>query len=115
MITVKDFKKGDTVYSLLRNTGRNTEPIITEVEVMSVGRSYVTTGGVRPRRYQNWEEEYLYEKTDIGEASLLFITKEGAENYIEKCNLALWLGSVSVRQAESYSLEQLRHVKEILS
>ena len=116
MITVKDFKKGDAVYSLLRNTGINAESVISQVEVKSVGRTYVTTKeGVWEKRYQSWGDEYLYEKTDVGEARLLFITKEDAENYVEKCNLALWLGSVSVRQAESYSLEQLRRIKEILS
>lgn len=36
-------------------------------------------------------------------------------NYIEKCNLALWLGCLSVNQAEKYSLKQLKKVKEVLS
>ena len=44
MITVKDFKKGDAVYSLLRNTGRNAESVISQVEVKSVGRTYVKGG-----------------------------------------------------------------------
>jgi len=115
MLTIKDFKKGDKAYSLLMNNGRNTEPVITEVEVVSVGRSYVTTEGVWQKKYQNWDEEYLHEKNDVGESTLLFKTKEDAENHIEKCNLALWLGCLSVMKAESYTLEQLRRVKEILS
>ena len=115
MLTIKDFKKGDKAYSLLRNNGRNTEPVIAEVEVISVGRSYVTTGGVWQKKYQNWDEEYLFEKNDFGESDLLFKTREDAENYIEKCNLTMWLGCLSVAKAESYTLEQLRRVKEILS
>ena len=41
--------------------------------------------------------------------------KEDSENYIEKSNLALWLGTIFVTKAESYTLEQLRQAKEILS
>lgn len=114
-LTIKDFIKGDTAYMLKRNRGRNSSMDITEVTVAGVGRCYVTISGPWERKFQNWEKEYLFEKVDCGEAALLFKTKEDAEEYIEKCELALWLGNISINQAEKYSVEQLRKVKEILS
>ena len=57
---------------------------------------------------------YLREKTTCGEAAMLFRTRTDAENYIEKHDLALWLGCMSVSKAEGYSLEQLQKVREIL-
>lgn len=115
MITIQDFKKGNKAFILLMNRGRNSEPTVKEVKIQSVGRTYVTIGqGAFSKRYQNWNSEYLYEKVDYGESTLLFKTKEDVENYIEKCDLALWLGCLSVTKAESYSLEQLRKVKGIL-
>lgn len=115
MITIKDFKKGDTVYILTRNCGRNKEQTISEEKVASVGRMYVTIGnGAWSQKYMNRESEYLFEKANCGESRLLFRTRKDAEEYIEKDNLALWLGCISVSEAEKYSIEQLRRVKEIL-
>lgn len=115
MITIKDFKKGDKVYTLTQNKGRNTRPTISEREVASVGRIYVTIGdGPYSQKYMNRESEYLYEKVDFGESKLLFKTYKDAEDYIEKSDLALWLGCISVDKAKKYSLEQLRKIKEIL-
>lgn len=115
MITIKDFKKGDKAYILTRNRGRNTNPTISESEVASVGRTYVTIGSnAWSRKFTNWDTEFLYEKVNCGEASLLFKTMKDAEEYIEKCDIALWLGGISVNKAEKYSIEQLRKVKAIL-
>lgn len=116
MVTVKDFSKGNKAYSLIMNRGRKGNPTIVEVEVTKVGRTYVTTGiGYSERKYRNWDAEYLYEKVDFGESAMLFKTKEEAENYIEKTELSQWLGWLSVSEAEKFSLEQLRKVKEILN
>lgn len=115
MITIKDFQKGDKVYILTRNRGRNTGPTICESEVVSVGRIYVTIGSnTWSRKFSNDDSEFLKEKVDCGEASFLFKTRKDAEEYIEKCDLALWLGLLSVTKAEKYSLEQLKKVKAIL-
>lgn len=115
MITIKEFKKGDKVYILTPYRVRNTKPTINEGEVASVGRIYVTIGnGPYSHKYMNNESEFLYEKIDYGESRLLFKTYKDAEDYIEKTELALWLGCISVTRAEKYSLEQLRKVKEIL-
>ena len=115
MVTIKDFQKGDKAYSLLMNMGRNEKPTILEVEIKSVGRTYITIGNnAWTQKYINWNAEYLQEKVNYGEPSLLFKTMEDAENYIEKCELSLWLGCLSVREAEKFSLEQLRKVRELL-
>lgn len=115
MITIKDFKKGEKAYSVLRNHGRNAEPIIREEPIITIGRTYVTTSvGSREFKYQNHNTDYLFEKVDYGESRLLFKTRQDAENYIETCKLAQWLGSISISKAEQYSLKQLRTVKSIL-
>lgn len=115
MITIKDFKKGDKAYIFTRSRGRNTEPIICEKEVTTVGRIYVTIGSnAWSRKFSNWDAEFLYEKGSCGESALLFKTMKDAKEYIEKCDIALWLGTISVNKAEQYSIEQLRKVKEIL-
>lgn len=43
------------------------------------------------------------------------MTREAAEQYIEKEDLALWLGTLSVSAAGKYNLETLRKVKKLLS
>ena len=116
MLTIKDFKKGDKVYILTKNMGRNTNPTICESEITSVGRIYVTIGNnAWSRKFENFNSEFLHEKVNCGESSLLFKTMEDADEYIEKCDLAIWLGRISVSTAEKYSIEQLRKVKAILN
>lgn len=115
MITIKDFKKGENAYSVLMNHGQNTEPIIREEPITTIGRTYVTTNvGSCTFRYQNHNTDYLFEKVDYGESRQLFKTRQDAENYIETRKLAQWLGSISISKAEQYSLKQLRTVKSIL-
>ena len=98
------------------NHGRNEDPVISEVKIGSVGRKYVTiNNGPFEKKFQNWNAEYLYEASNYGERSQLFMTREAAEQYIEKEDLALWLGTLSVSAAGKYSLETLRKVKELLS
>lgn len=114
-MTIKDLKKGDKAYILTENRGRNTKIKIEETNVLSVGRMYVTVGESRWQyKFMNWNPDCLIEKVNCGEARLLFKTYTDAENYMQKKNLALWLGCISVGRAEKYSLEQLRKVKEIL-
>lgn len=113
VVTIKDYKKGDTAYILTKNFGRNTKPFITETTVKSVGRKYVTVSRW-DRKFENCDSEYLYEVVNYGENGLLFKTEQEVKDYLEKQDLALWLGCMSVSQAEKYSLEQLRRVKEIL-
>lgn len=42
MITIRDFKKGESCYVLNMHTGRNREPEIKERLVKTVGKKYVT-------------------------------------------------------------------------
>lgn len=42
IVTIKDFKKGNTAYILIKNFGRNIKPIIAGTTVKSVGRKYLT-------------------------------------------------------------------------
>lgn len=115
MLTIKDFQKGDTAYSISMNRGYNTKPIVREEVITSVGRTYVTTGvNAWSRKYMNWDAEYLYEKVECGESRMLFKTMADVEDYLEKCEISLWLGNLSVDRAKKYSVEQLRKVKEIL-
>lgn len=114
-LTIKDFKVGDTAYAVSMKRGRNEKPHIRKEEVTSVGRTYVTTGvNAWSRKYMNWDTEYLMEKVECGESKHLFRTMSDAEDYLEKCDLALWLGCMSVPKAEQYSVEQLRKVRELL-
>ena len=115
VVTLKDFQPGNTAYRLCMHTGTNREPHIAEVTVVSVGRIYVTIGTKSwSEKYMDNNTTYLHEKANFGEAAMLFRTRADAENYIEKHDLALWLGCISVSKAEGYSLEQLRKVREIL-
>lgn len=115
MLTVKDFREGDIVYVLTRQRGTNKESSIKEQTVTAVGRKYVTVGyNAWSQKYMDWNAEYLQEKVDFGEPNLLFKTRSDAEEYVEKIELALWLGCMSVSSAEKYSIRQLRKVKEIL-
>lgn len=113
MLSIKDFKVGDIAYSVLMNKGRNAQPIIFEKKVTTVGRKYVTVDD--GQRYENFNCEYLNEVAVYGERRMLFRSRKDAEDYLEKCSLALWLGCMSVSKFEKYSIEQLREVKEILS
>lgn len=115
VVTLKDFKKGDKAYVVIQHTGRSQDSEIVEATVQTVGRKYVSTGeGVLARKYREWDEEFLYENVNCGEASLLFPTRKCAEEYLEKSELVRWVDSFSAGSARRCSLEQLRKVKEIL-
>lgn len=115
---IKDFKVGDTVYILIRDTGRNPAPVIQDGKVTAVGRKYVTIGKDRwgrkfmERKYN--KDSFLQEKVDYGEPALLFKTKKDAEDYIEKDALVVWFCRLTTFEAERYTLEQLRAAKDAL-
>lgn len=117
MITIKDFKVGEPAFIVNMNFGRKESPSITETVVTAIGRVYVTTGNGM-RRFMDdtreGREESLKEKVSFGSADLLFNSRIAAEEYIEKNNLEMWLGCISVDGAKSYTLQQLRTVKNIL-
>lgn len=113
MLKIKDFKRGDRVYVLQPNKGVNREPVISEKMIISVGRLYVTTND--NKKYKSREREYLQEVVQCGESRLLFRTGEDVRDYLEKCSLALWIGGMGVSEAEKYTLEQLKAVRQVLS
>lgn len=116
IVTIKDFKVGEVVYTLEMHTGQWLEgkpipPDIQKAEVVSVGKKYLHT---KQGRYQNVDREYLKEVVTFGRAKMLFGTEKEVKNFLEKIELAKWLGTMSTTDVEAYSLEQLRKVKEIL-
>lgn len=57
----------------------------------TVGKKYVTIDTSYEKKYEAVDANYLYEYTDYGERTLLFQTKQEAEDYIEVHRLAIWL------------------------
>lgn len=116
MLTVKDFSPGDIVYIVRENRGRKESSNIVKRTVKKVGRKYVILNGsgCYEEKYEDWKSDYLHEKADYGEPSLLFKTEEDAMKYLEKKELIRWISNISFVRAEKYSLQQLRAVKQIL-
>ena len=117
---IKDFKPGQTVYSLSRTRGRTTEHFIKRYTVLSVGRKYVKAA---PEGSQNPDEFFLHEETDDyltenttwRERTKLFLTEAAANDDIEEDMLRSWLmKSTEGYKILNYTLGQLRAVKEIL-
>lgn len=116
-MTIKDFRVGEPAFIVNMNLDRKDAPSITETVVTTIGRVYVTTrNGMRRFMEDTREgrEKSLKEKVSFGSADLLFNSRTAAEEYIEKNNLEMWLGCISVDGAKSYTLQQLRAVKNIL-
>ena len=120
-MTLKDFKQGQTAYSLIREINIAIKYRIEECVVISVGRKYVKASSKEalgyPREFylDDITDEYLHENKDWGCNYMLFLTKEALDNYIEKENLREWLNNAMSRsKVLSYSLDQLRAIKAIL-
>ena len=115
MISIKDFKVGETAY-LLGVTGR--PPRLRPVKIHKVGRKYVTTKeGCWERKYgvEHYSPDALVEKMEFGEKDLLFVSEQAYKDYTEKQELKQWLRSVAGGYPmPDFSLEQLRKVKAIL-
>lgn len=119
-MTIKDFKPGQTVYALSRTRGKTIEHFIKRYTVLSVGRKYVRAA---PEGSQNPDEFFLHEETDDyltenitwREQVKLFLTEAAANDDIEKDMLRSWLRKATESyKIDSYTLGQLRAVKEIL-
>ena len=112
MITIKDFKAGETVYVLKSNKGRIDKPEVTERIVKAAGRKYVTLDN--DEKYEDNNRDFLLQAVNYGEKQLLFHTKTEVTEYLEKHELTIWFRNHAVYNIGKYSLEQLRKVKEIL-
>lgn len=109
-MNIKNFEVGNIAFILNMHKGYNREPSITETTVKLIGRKYLTTGC--ERKYVSSDNPYGLQELD--NTTLLCKSRIDAKLYIEKCNLARWLGKISIYDAKKYTLDQLRQVKEIL-
>lgn len=114
-MTIKDFTVGQTAFMVSRDGGENR---IIELPVAKVGRRYVTVGTVLGYKFYAPDvayEEFLVEKSDFGHPHLLFVTRQEAEDYLEK--RVLWQDlrrRFSTTAVGKFTVAQLRAVKQII-
>lgn len=116
---IKDFSVGQIAYLYgYEYYGNRTKPFVAEVEVLRVGRRYVTVKyrGREMRFEDRYEgDPFLRERTDYGVAWMLFLQKETLDEYIERGELERWLQKAAEwTKLRHYTTEQLRAVKRIL-
>lgn len=117
---ISDFEKGQTAYIL--NGGYYRKGEIMKCKVVTVGRKYVTVSSLgnfsNTKKFAENEvyDNALSEATDFGNEDLLFKTVEDIEKHNELKELRRWFSAEasSFKKCNSYSIEQLRKVKEIL-
>lgn len=113
MSTLDKFKNHKTAYLLTRNGLIPEYENISEVDIASVGRKYVTIiNGVKFAESEH-ERNYLVEQVNCGWPSYLFAVKRDALDYVEKRRIVAWLGK-SENLLNDMSLESLRRVKSII-
>lgn len=113
MSTLDKFKNQKTAYLLKITACMPEYENISEVDVVSVGRKYVTiTNDVKFVEPEH-EENYLKERVNRGWSRYLFATKRDALDYVEKRQLVAWLVK-SKNLFSDMSLESLRRVKSII-
>lgn len=115
MSTLDKFKNQKTAY-LLKFTGTGHVPEyenICEVDIISVGRKYVTIANDVKFAEPEHERDYLMERVNCGWSRYLFATKQDALDYVEKRQIVAWLAK-SKNLFSDMSLESLRQVKGII-
>ena len=113
MSMIEKFKNHKTAY-LLEIVGHVPEyKNISEVNIMSVGRKYVTIANDVKFTEPEHEENYLKEQANRGWSRYLFVEKQDALDYIEKRQLVAWFMK-SKGFLNDVSLEALRRVKSII-
>lgn len=118
MSMIEKFKNHKTTY-LLKITGYVPEyKNISEVNIVSVGRKYVTVANNAKFAELEHEENYLKEQTNCGWPRYLFAEKQDALDYVEKKQLAAWLTNFvnfkNDTSLKSLKCETLRRVKSII-
>lgn len=118
MSMIEKFKNHKTAY-LLKITGYVPEyKNISEVNIVSVGRKYVTVANNAKFAELEHEENYLKEQTNCGWPRYLFAEKQDALDYVEKKQLAAWLTNFvnfkNDTSLKSLKCETLRRVKSII-
>lgn len=121
MVSVKDFKPGQTAYILTRKRGRTQEHFVSQCIVVSVGRKYVKTvkqesSNITSDFYNlRGNDDYLSEVDYCNTGRRLFPTQQAAIEDIEKDMLKDWISKATQHSSmEKYTVQQLREVKEIL-
>lgn len=113
MSTLDKFKNQKTAYLLKITACMPEYENISEVDVVSVGRKYVTITNDVKFVEPEYEENYLKERVNRGWSRYLFATKRDALDYVEKRQLVAWLVK-SKNLFSDMSLESLRRVKGII-
>ncbi|QUO22941.1 hypothetical protein KFE18_05025 [Clostridiaceae bacterium Marseille-Q4143] len=121
MVSVKDFKPGQTAYILTRKRGRTQEHFVSQCIVVSVGRKYVKTAkqesdSITSDFYNlRGDDDYLSETDYYNTGRRLFPTQQAAIEDIEKDMLKDWISKATQHSSmEKYTVQQLREVKKIL-
>lgn len=86
---LKDFVAGETAYTLLENTGRNTGSVHEKVSIVGVGRKYVTISGTfsEERYFIRFEDDdFLMQDVDRGEKKKLFKSKQDLDEFLARKN-----------------------------
>ena len=115
---IKDFKVGQTAY-IIGEGRRRDDGKVTAVEVVKVGRIYVTVneGGSRESRFCEVVgfAGCLAEDKNYGTKRLLFLTTKAVDEYNELEDLRNWVQeATNWLKAKDYTRTQLREVKRIL-
>lgn len=116
-MTIKDFKIGQTAFAMGGYRTPKNKFLITEAEVVKVGRKYVTISGNWGTQFKETASSspYLIERCECGTPRLLFTSREAADRYIEREELKTWVREATGwYKIERYPLEKLRAVKKIL-
>lgn len=113
MSMLEKFKNHKTAYLLKMDAYMPEYKDISEVDIVSIGRKYVTiTNDVKfaePER----ERDHLVERVNCGWSRYLFATKQDVLDYVEKRQIVAWLAK-SKSLLGDVSLESLRRVKSII-
>lgn len=117
-MTIKDFKVGQTAY-IIGDWRRRDDGKATAVEVVKVGRRYVTVKEAGRQETRFCEAigftDCLAEDRDYGAKRLLFATAKAVDEYNEFNGLRDWVQeATNWIKVKDYTLAQLRAVKKIL-
>lgn len=115
---IKDFKVGQTAY-IIGDGRRRGDSKATAVEVVKVGRKYVTVTEAGRQETRFCEPvgftDFLVEDKDWGSPRLLFLTTEAVDEYNELSDLRSWVQeATNWLKVKEYTLAQLRAVKKII-
>ena len=113
MLELSDFKKGQKAYILERNIGYSNPAKIIETTVTSVGRKYVHVSYFDRAYKYSEHHKGLFENVGFGTPSELFVTREQAEEEIERDELVRSINR-HLRSLCQCTTEELRKINNLL-